>query len=75
MGIISGLTGLLSRIKLEIGYNRKTHKFDSNRIPEGDMKVLSDTQMIKNEQGRIILCTRKDKHSNNWKCRKMPFKS
>ena len=64
--------GFLDRIGLIIGYERKSHTFDSSRIPEGDMKMLSKTELIKNVDGEIQYC-KKDSRGN-WKCKRLPFR-
>lgn len=66
--------GIGARIKLAIGYNKYTHKFDSSRVQEGDMKFISENEIVKNERGRVHFCKRRNKDSP-WKCRLLPFKS
>lgn len=64
--------GLLDRIKLIIGYERKSHTFDSSRIPNGDIKIISKNELIKNVNGGIDYC-KKDSRGN-WKCKRLPFR-
>jgi hypothetical protein len=64
---------ILDKIKIAIGYNRVSHKFDSSKIQEGDIKMLSKNQMVKNEKGAIVVCKRKNEDSP-WKFKRLPFK-
>ena len=71
--ILNKWMGLLDIIKIAIGYEKKSHTFDSSKISEGDIKMISNDEMIKNEKGKIIVCKRGS--NEKWKCNKpLPFK-
>lgn len=60
--------------KILIGYERKDHKFDSSRLPEGDVKFLNKKQdeLIKNENGRLVYY--KKLKNGKWIGRSIPVK-
>ena len=66
--------GILDRIKLSLGlsYNRHSHKYDTDRLREGEAKMISKDELVKNEKGRITYC-KKDK-KGSWKCKRTPIK-
>jgi hypothetical protein len=64
--------GWWDTIKVAIGYERKSHTYDSSRIPDGDIKMISKSEMIKNEDGKISVC-KKDSRGN-WKCKELNVK-
>ena len=61
--------GLLDKIKLIIGYERKSNTYDSSKIEEGDMKMLSNNEAIKNINGGIIYFKKNSK--GEWKQKKL----
>ena len=37
-------------------YSKNSHTFDSNKIKNGEIKMLSKNELIKNDNGIIIYC-------------------
>jgi hypothetical protein len=64
--------GIFDIIKVAIGYDRKSHTYDSSKIREGEIKMLSGKEMIKNEKGKILVCRKNSK--DDWKCRRLNIK-
>lgn len=63
---------LFDIIKVAIGYERKSHTYDSSRISKGDIKMISKNEMIKNDNGKILVC--KKNNAGNWKCKRLNIK-
>jgi len=66
--------GILDILKINLGatYNKSLHRYETNKIKEGESIRLENGDILINEKGSIQMC--KEIREGKWRCKRLPVK-